>query len=298
MLYASPEQNDRKEENTMKNLQTGKNELKEYTKRSGMDLIKGMQETRQKRVMGVLIQRQSDALDVLDCVQAQTGMPYDPMEKENRGRLQMILTSPIMTMLSTLGALVFTFLAALNAQHASAEAIPASHRYWLLILLFVLLILGQAVFRLVLSIKTRAKRSAMPAPEVQVLLDVDKARVQTEKRLSRLMTDSEAICGMFDGQYLEGANAYQDELVKLYASLYEAKVDRPDCAEMNYSLTLAEMLLRQLGLKTVIYSEEKKALFNVEKEDYPNQMRFPAIVLEKTGEVVKKGEYIQNTRVF
>ena len=127
-----------------------------------------------------------------------------------------------------------------------------------------------------------------------MLLDTEQAKVQMEKQLSRLIADSEAVCGMFQSQALDGMNAYEDELEKLYASLYEAKLDRPECEEFNYSLTMAEMMLRQIGLKTVAYSEEKKKLFNIDVEDYRDEMRTPAIVREKTGEVVRKGEYIRN----
>lgn len=272
----------------------GKDELKDYVKRSGMKAVGGMEDTNRKRVMGVLLQRQADALDVLDCVKAEAEMPYDAAAGKKKGKLEQIISSPVFTLLFALGAIVYTFLAVFSFRSdAAARTAPGfANNAWIYVLLLSLLILGQSVYRLVK--RAKAAVPSQPQPKVRLLLDMDAAKVQLEKRLSRLMNDSEAVCGMFQSQRLDGMNAYEDELVKLYASLYEAKVDRPECEEFNYSLTMAELMLRQIGLKAVPYSEEQKQLFNIDVEDYRDEMRVPAIVREKTGEVVRKGEYIQN----
>lgn len=273
---------------------TGKDELKDYVKRSGMKAVSSMEDTNRKRVMGVLIQRQSEALDLLDCVKAKAHMPSETVEAKKKAKLEYLISSPLFTLLFAFSVICSTSIAVCSVRSdAFAPGTPVFvNNHWLFILLFALLIAGQAIYRLV----KRAKPTApvQPKPEAEVLLDVDAAKVLLEKQLSRLITDSEAVCGMFQSQRLDGMNAYEDELVRLYTSLYEAKVDRPECEEFNYSLTMAEMMLRQIGLKTVPYSEEQKKLFNIEVEDYRDEMRFPAIVREKTGEVVRKGEYIQN----
>ena len=275
-------------------MQKGKNELKDCLKESGMKIIEGLEETAQKRVMGVLVQRQSEALDVLDCVTASVRPPCDGRSGKKKFTPDQILLSPVLTILFGLGSVVFTFICALSGRpDPAAGTEPAAlNLRWLFVLLFSLLILGQAVYRLVGKAKSEGSASALPAAEVT--LDAGAAKLKLEKQLSRLMNDSAAICGMFRNQALEGANTYEDELVRLYAALYEAKVDRPDCGEFSYSLTLAEMMLRQIGLKTVPYSDEQKNLFHVETEDYHDEMRFPAVVRMKTGELVKKGEYIRN----
>lgn len=267
---------------------TGKDELKDYVKRSGMKAVSEMEGTERKRVMGVLTQRQADALDVLDCVKAKAEMPYDAATGMKKGKLEQIVSSPIFTLLFAFCVIDFTFLAASSFRAASGPENTA----WILTLLFAFLILGQSIYRLVR--RAKAASPSRPQPEARLLLDVDAAKVQLEKQLSRFMNDSEAICGMFQSQRLDSMNTYEEELVKLYASLYEAKVDRPECEEFNYSLTMAEMMLRRIGLKAVPYSQEQKHMFNIEVEDYRDEMRFPAIVREKTGEVVRKGEYIQN----
>ena len=279
----------------MTKMQTGKKELKQYLGNTGMGIIKEMQDTNQKRVMGALVKLLGDDLDMVDYVQAQVLMPDETAAKENKGTIRAILTSPVVTLLLSIGAIAFAFLCCQNFWRMSVNAVKPVFVFdqnWLLLLLFVLLLLGQAIFQLV--IKAKAKAALPSAPEVQLMLDVERAKVQMEKQLSKLITDTEAICGMFQNQQLESNNTYEDELVKLFTSLYEAKVDRPDCEEFNYSLTMAEMRLRQIGLKAVPYSDEQKALFTVETEDYPSQTRYPAIVRERTGEVVRKGEYIQN----
>ena len=273
---------------------TGKDELKDYVKRSGMKAVSEMESTDRKRVMGVLVQRQADALDVLDCVKAKAEMPYDAATRMKKGKLEQIISSPIFTLLFAFCVIDFAFLAvsSFRADAAVQAASGSANTAWILTLVCAFLILGQSIYRLVRRAKTASP--SQPQPEARLLLDADAAKVQLEKQLSRFMNDSEAICGMFQSQRLDGMNAYEDELVKLYASLYEAKVDRPECEEFNYSLTIAEMMLRQIGLKAVPFSEEQKQLFNIEVEDYRDEMRTPAIVREKTGEVVRKGEYIQN----
>ncbi len=269
-------------------LQNGKNELKDYVKASGLKVIESLEETSQKRVLGVLVQRQGEALDLLDCVQVKTRPEY--AEKTRKITLDGIVLSPVLPALFALGATVFTLICVLSAKPQPEGAAPDLR--WLYVLLFSLLTLGQSVYHLVR--KAGAKRPQAVKPSAEAVLDTDAAKLKLEKQLSRLMSDSEALCCMFHNQKLEGAGAYEDELVKLFASLYEAKVDRPDCEEFSYSLTLAEMMLRQLGLRTVPYSEENSRLFNIETEDYHDEMRTPAVVRAKTGEVVRKGEYIRN----
>ena len=274
-------------------MRTVKDDLKDYVKRSGMKAASGMEDTNRKRMMGVLVQRQADALDLLDCVKTKAEMPSGMVEAKKNAK-DYLISSPLFTLLFSLSVICFTAIAVCSVRpEAFAPGAPVFvNNHWKFILLFALLIAGQSIYRLVRRAKTAAH--SQPQPEARLLLDVDVAKVQLEKQLSRFMNDSEAVCGMFQSQQLDGMNAYEDELVKLYASLYEAKVDLPECEEFNYSLTMAEVMLRQIGLKTVAYSEERKALFNIDVEDYRDEMRFPAIVREKTGEVVRKGEYIQN----
>ena len=278
----------------MTGIQAGKKDLKVYLGHAGTDIVKEMRETDQKRIMGALVHRLSDGLDVLDCVQARARMPGEAAAEEGKGRIHAVLTSPAVTLLFSAGTIMFAFLAWRAVRRIPAGQVspaPEFGMHWLFLLLSALLLLGQAVF--LLAVKVKGKPSENTHPEAQVLLDVERARVQMEKQLSGLIIDTEAVCGMFHDQRLESANAYEDELVKLFTSLYEAKVDRPECDEFNYSLTMAEMMLRQIGLKTVSYSEEHRSFFNVEAEDHPDQMRFPAVVRALSGEVVRKGEYIR-----
>ncbi|MBQ6256685.1 MAG: hypothetical protein IJJ60_08880, partial [Clostridia bacterium] len=60
----------------MEYLQTGKNRLKEYVKKSGSEAINSVGEIGQKRVLGVLTQRRGEALDLLDCLEARVDAPY------------------------------------------------------------------------------------------------------------------------------------------------------------------------------------------------------------------------------
>ena len=278
---------------TMMYLQKGKNELKEYVKQSGVKAIGTLEDTMQKRVLGMLVQRQGEALDLMDDVQAAVRAPLAEVPGRKRIRSDQILLSPVITAALSVAAIVFTFISALSGRPVPAENAGGGIQWqWLWVLLAALLILGQAVYGLIR--KNGADKPEKVQITAELTLDLDRARLRQEKQLSRLMNDSQAVCAMFRGQQLDGANLCEDELVKLYASLFEAKVDRPDVAEISYSLTMAELLLRQHGLTPVPYSEEKKTLFNIGNEDYHDELRCPAIVRTKTGTLVRKGEYIRN----
>ena len=265
----------------------GKKELKEYAKQCGLKIISGMEDTNRKRVMGVLGQRHNEALDVLDFVKVKTQAPYTPTEKNKKAVIESIIISPIVSLLLSAIAASFTVVYVISGNANTANVTSGSmNTLWLLPLLFIMLLLAQAFYRLRRDAKDNMP--IQPLPEAEMLLDTEKAKIQLEKEYSKLMNDSEAICALFLSNQQEGMNVYEDELVKLYISLFEAKVDRPECEEFNYSLTMAEMMLSQIGLKPVHYSEERKNLFTIEKEDYQDEMRYPAIVREKNGEVVKK----------
>jgi len=101
---------------------------------------------------------------------------------------------------------------------------------------------------------------------------------------------------MFASQNLDQMNAFENEVVKIYSSLYEAKLDNPEVHDFSYAVTLTELLLEKLGLKTIGYSRENESMFTIERADYHDEMRCPAIVRVKNGELVRKGEFIKNKK--
>ncbi len=276
----------------MEYLQTGKNRLKEYVKKSGSEAINSAGEVGQKRVLGILTQRRGEALDLLDCIEARADAPYLESSASRKRKLDVeaLLVSPAIAIALALIALIAasfqTFIGASN------PPVNLPVKWSVILLLSILLLLGQAIYAI--SRKPKAKEAEAEPARVQIMLDVDKATMLLSKQNSKLVTDSQSICDMFSGRQMDSMNTFTGELVKMFASLYEAKVDNPTTEDFNYSLTLAELLLKRAGLKAVPYSEEKKNLFDIQEEDYRDEMRCPAIIREKDGVLIRKGEYIKN----
>lgn len=277
----------------MEYLQTGKNRLKEYVKKSGSEAINSVGEIGQKRVLGVLTQRRGEALDLLDCLEARVDAPYLESGASRKRKLDVeaLLVSPAIAIALALIALIAasfqTFIGASN------PPVNLPVKWSVILLLSILLLLGQAIYAI--SRKPKAKEAEAEPARAQIMLDVDKATMLLSKQNGKLVTDSQSICDMFSGRQMDSMNSFTGELVKMYASLFEARVDNPPTEDFNYSLTLAELLLKRAGLKAIPYSEEKKSLFDIQEEAYRDEMRCPAIIREKDGVLIRKGEYIKNS---
>lgn len=277
----------------MEYLQTGKNRLKEYVKKSGSEAINSVDEIGQKRVLGVLTQRRGEALDLLDCLEARVDAPYleSGASRKRKPDVEALLVSPAVTIALALIALIAaSFLTIIGA---SSPPVNLPVKWSVILLLSILLLLGQAIYAI--SRKPKAKEAEAEPARVQIMLDVDKATMLLSKQNGKLVTDSQSICDMFSGRQMDSMNTFTGELVKMYASLFEARVDNPTTEDFNYSLTLAELLLKRAGLKAIPYSEEKKSLFDIQEEAYRDEMRCPAIIREKDSVLIRKGEYIKNS---
>lgn len=277
----------------MEYLQTGKNRLKEYVKKSGSEAINSVGEIGQKRVLGVLTQRRGEALDLLDCLEARVDAPYleSGASRKRKPDVEALLVSPAVTIALALIALIAaSFLTIIGA---SSPPVNLPVKWSVILLLSILLLLGQAIYAI--SRKPKAKATEAEPARAQIMLDVDKATMLLSKQNGKLVTDSQSICDMFSGRQMDSLNSFTGELVKMYASLFEARVDNPATEDFNYSLTLAELLLKRAGLKAIPYSEEKKSLFDIQEEAYRDEMRCPAIIREKDGVLIRKGEYIKNS---
>ena len=99
-------------------VQAGKKELKEHVDQSGRQLIQQTEETSMKRLIGLLIRRQSDALDLLDCVEAkaETGLEA-PGRKPFGQRLLSSAPQPAVSLLLSVAALNFTAMTASIGEH-------------------------------------------------------------------------------------------------------------------------------------------------------------------------------------
>ncbi|MBR0227732.1 MAG: hypothetical protein IJQ62_05225 [Clostridia bacterium] len=277
----------------MEYLQTGKNRLKEYVKKSGSEAINSVGEIGQKRVLGVLTQRRGEALDLLDCLEARVDAPYleSGASRKRKPDVEALLVSPAVTIVLALIALIAaSFLTIIGA---SSPPVNLPVKWSVILLLSILLLLGQAIYAI--SRKPKAKATEAEPARAQIMLDVDKATMLLSKQNGKLVTDSQSICDMFSGRQMDSMNSFTGELVKMYASLFEARVDNPATEDFNYSLTLAELLLKRAGLKAIPYSEEKKSLFDIQEEAYRDEMRCPAIIREKDSVLIRKGEYIKNS---
>lgn len=261
-------------------IQNGKNELKELIRTTGHTMIESAEETQQKRIIGTISQRLQDAMNVLDSVEACTaGGGGNPKKKVSE-----ILLHPAVSLLLGMCALTFGVLTIVTGN-------TAGNPWTVWLILPLVLLLAQAVYGL---IRGQEMKAAQEKDTAMAGIDLLQAKVTVTKLAGTMLGDSKAIADMFTEEKRRAGNDFENEVIKLYCNLYEAQIDNPETEDLNYVVTLTEMLLRKMGIRKVIYTPEQANLFNIQDEDYHDEMRTPALIREKTGELVRKGEYIRN----
>lgn len=264
-------------------------ELRTYSKQLELKEVQEIKDDRQKRILGVLAQRQMEGLRILECVQAREEVSQE--KGRQKPGIDQLIRSPVLS----LALLTMALVSGVIVVASGASGAAAGNTQWSLILICsVLLAAGQAIYQLVKGKEKKDPAAVRPKPEL--VIDQDKARMLLDRQCRNHLADSQAICEMFTAEYEENVGNFEADLLRLYPSLYEASVDHPEVEDLRFGITLVKMMLRKCGLEAVPYSEERKNLFNVEEADYQDQMRYPAIVRAQTGELMKKGEYIRNIR--
>jgi len=265
----------------MVTIEEGKIQLQEQLKQAGYEMIRDENDLQKKRIAGTLLKRQGDVLEILDCVESEIKPEYFVKRgRKGKGRLVRILLHPAVSIILSLAALVFMVLSIQSQE-------------WYVTAVILALLTVQSICRL---IKDSKANDLVPEPEAQTVIDMERAELVLERISGKCGIDCETICNMFASQNLDQMNAFENEVVKIYSSLYEAKLDNPEVHDFSYAVTLTELLLEKLGLKTIGYSRENESMFTIERADYHDEMRCPAIVRVKNGELVRKGEFIKNKK--
>lgn len=108
--------------------------------------------------------------------------------------------------------------------------------------------------------------------------------------------DVDSIMSQFATANVKEQKGITNDLIAVYLSLYEAKVDAPDNDDLSYPLSVLKTCLHRSGLDVIHYSQENAALFDVMDVDYPSQERTPAIRSREDGIIVKKGLYLNEKK--
>ena len=252
--------------------------LQEQLKEKGMELIAAEEDMNRGRISGTMLQRYIEILEVLGCVYARTQPFCAGGSRKQPGRVVKILMNPIVSVILSVAGLAGTVISVQTGE-------------WIHTVVILSLLIGQSILRLVMEPSGKDK---MPLPDSDVVIDTERAQLILDRVVSKLDTDAESISNMFSMQHLDRDLETENEIIRIYASLYEARLDNPDADDFSYAVSLTGLLLQNMGFKLVEYSEADKKLFNVELADYHDEMRCPAIINEKTGELVHKGYYIKN----
>ena len=272
-------------------VQAGKKELKEHVDQSGRQLIQQTEETSMKRLIGLLIRRQSDALDLLDCVEAkaETGLEA-PGRKPFGQRLLSAAAHPAVSLLLSVAALIFTAMTASAALSASEST--GGSPWWMISLALLVILLIQSVLRLATD---RQRRQELPKPWAEATLDLDRAKARMDHLLKQAEIDSEEIAAIYATEPGEELRPLEEDVARLFSFLYEAKMDNPDVLELDESLSKVKQLMRRLDLRPVPYGPDNRRYFRVETADYPSQMRYPAVLRGSSGELLLPGAYVERS---
>ncbi len=266
----------------MDSLHNGKAALNERLNKAITEAIGKIEDPKQKKILTSMLNRLSESLNLLDYLSVKLEKPYDKGGRKAKSKLLTIALGPRV-------ALVLIAIALLSA---FVLLFGGSSKFVIIMLLATLLLLIRE-FMLLLQRAREADKPAEAPAQAELMIDADLAGRFLDQHKSKLVNDSASYCALFEGENVTTENSLESELADMYTSLYEAQVENPKIDDFKYSITKAESIMRSFGLIPVSY-EDKPSLFDVEEEDYPSQMRFPAIVHAKDGTVVKKGFYIKN----
>ena len=277
-------------------IQEGKRQLREGLETAGRELIQRTEETRQRRLTGLLLRRQGEALDWLDCVEAKAEASFDAPAKKSFGeKVLAVFAHPAATLLLALAALVLcgmtgSTLLTVTEREAGSAGLNGTP-WWILSLAAIVLLILQAVVRLVTE---RKKQETAPKVYAESVLDLDRGKAISNRLLQQISIDSEEIAAVYAREPGEELRPLEEDAAKLFADLYETQQDHPEVMELEDALSRVKLLLRKLGLHPAEYGPETRRYFHVETADFPSQMRYPAVLRTKNAEVILTGEYIRN----
>ena len=270
----------------MASLQDAKKELSDQIRKKSAESIEKAEDITQKRIIGTASQRLADSLAILDCID--TNISVVAKKKSVGSVIAGIILHPIVTIILLVCVLVFL---AITVTKPGTSA-QSGNQLWIILsfsglgLLFV-----QMLSNLIEKAKNGSAQRNIVTSDID--LDMSKANLFVIQQTGKFSVDSKAIAAMFQEDKLKDGSTYESNLIKLFVSLYEAKLDNPGLDDLNYGLSLCRIMMRQIGIGEVEYSEENAKFFSIRMEDYRDEMRHPAIIRAKTGDIIVKGEYIK-----
>lgn len=224
-----------------------------------------------KRLITTFFTRQKKTLECLNLVQADEPQKKQQLALNDQEKWLQILLHPAANLVLPAIILVLALLK-LN--------IPT--------MVLCVLLLVRAV--LLLLVKPD-KKPAQPQKTTPYVDDDALSGFLREQR-NAIAIDVDSIMSQFATVNVKEQKTITGDLVSVYLSLFEARVDAPDNDDLSYPLSVLKTCLHRSGLEVVRYSPENAALFDVMDVDYPSQERTPAIRSREDGVIVKKGLYL------
>lgn len=149
---------------------------------------------------------------------------------------------------------------------------------------------GLALVRCLLVYGMRRERSNLPTVSEPYLLrhELERFLIQQENGIH---IDVSSIAGLSDQKLMMDQKSSSAELIRVFAALYEAKVDQPHSDELAYCLQVVQAALFRMDMVVEEYAPGMEACFEVIDDAGVDQMRCPAVV-RKDGTLVHRGLYL------
>lgn len=228
-----------------------------------------------KRLITTFYARQKKSIECLNLIKADDPKKQQQLELANQEKWLQILLHPAGNLVLPVIILVLA-LFKLN--------IPTA--------VVCVLMLVRSVLLLLVKPKEQKEEPQVHTPYVD---DEELAGFLRDQR-NAISIDVDSIMSQFATVNVKEHKGTINDIITAYISLYEAKVDAPDNADLSYPLSVLKTCLHRSGLDVISYSPENAALFDVMDVDYPSQERTPAIRNREDGIIVKKGLYLNEKK--
>lgn len=228
-----------------------------------------------KRLITTFFTRQKKAFECLNLIQADEPQKKQQLALNDQEKWLQILLHPAANLVLPVIILVL-----------------ALFRLFIPTVVFCVLLLVRAVLLLLVKPEGRSAQPRKATPYV----DDDALSGFLRDQRNAITIDVDSIMSQFATVNVKEQKTITGDLVSVYLSLFETKVDAPDNEDLSYPLSVLKTCLHRSGLEVVRYSPENAALFDVMDVDYPSQERTPAIRSLENGVIVKKGLYLNEKK--
>lgn len=228
----------------------------------------------QRRLLRTLYARARGALEYLELIQLDVPDPRTQDDGEPEKWLR-VIAHPVVDLLLMVAVLAFVVLGWKLATVVAA-ILAAMH----------------TLLRITHPALRRKPRTVLPEVHEPYIPEADMTRFLQQQE-DAIRADAASIA---ERQAVTLVRERQDvgaDAVELYCALYEAALDIPDPDLLAYPISVLRMSLVEHGMEPVSWAPETAALFDVMPADCPEGMRWPAIRMKATGEIIKRGLYLR-----